>query len=462
MRTPIITLLLLFLAGVASAQEHADFIEGPFETPQEITETCLMCHEDAGTEVMETRHWKWLGPEFDAGAERGVIQPGKQNFINNFCIAIPSNWPRCTSCHISYGWKDATFDHSDPTNIDCLVCHDQTGTYVKEPTGAGMPAEGVDLLTVAQSVGAPTRRNCGVCHFDGGGGSGVKHGDLDDSMFEPSAELDVHMGGMDFSCTDCHTTDAHKIAGAGHASMAENANHISCMDCHDAEVHEKSVLNKHVQTLACESCHIPTFAREEPTKTWWDWSKAGEDREAPRDEFGRETYSKKKGAFVWEKNVVPTYVWTDGGAEYYMKGDRIDPSQPVALNRITGSIKNADARIAPFKVMRGKQPFDTENAWLITPHLFGKDGYWKTFDWDSASRIGMEASGLLYSGSVGFVETEMYWPINHMVAPADQALQCTSCHGKKGEQRLDWKSLGYRKDPITRGTRFEQGLVDGD
>jgi len=460
MKIFIISLLLLLWTGSVSAQDHADYIEGPFETPQEVTETCLMCHEDAGTEVMETRHWKWLGPEFDAGDERGVIQLGKQNFINNFCISVPSNWPRCTSCHISYGWKDDTFDHSDPNNIDCLVCHEQTGTYAKEATGAGMPVDGVDLVPVAQSVGASTRRNCGVCHFDGGGGSGVKHGDLDDSMYQPSRELDVHMGGLDFTCTECHTTDAHSIAGAGHGSKAENTNHISCLDCHDTEVHEKSILNDHVRTLACESCHVPTFAREEATKTWWDWSKAGEDRDTETDAQGREIYNRKKGAFVWEKNVIPTYVWSDGSAAYYMMGDKIDPARPVRLNTISGGISDPDARIAPFKVMRGKQPYDTEHRHLITPHLFGKDGYWKTFDWDSASRIGMKETGLPYSGSVGFVETEMYWPINHMVAPAEDALHCTNCHGRKGERRLDWKALGYSRDPITRGSRFKQGLVD--
>ena len=32
---------------------------------------------------------------------------------------------------------------------------------------------------VAQNVGLPARENCGGCHFYGGGGDGVKHGDLD-------------------------------------------------------------------------------------------------------------------------------------------------------------------------------------------------------------------------------------------------------------------------------------------
>jgi cytochrome c peroxidase len=54
-------------------------------------------------------------------------------------MSIISNEARCTSCHAGYGWKDATFDFTDMTKIDCLVCHDTTGTYKKIPTAAGMP-----------------------------------------------------------------------------------------------------------------------------------------------------------------------------------------------------------------------------------------------------------------------------------------------------------------------------------
>src|SRR5690606_24804870 len=101
---------------------------------------------------------------------------------------VPSNYPRCTSCHAGYGWKDKDFDFSNEENVDCLVCHDNSGTYKKIPTGAGMPDENVDLLKVAQSVGKTSRNNCGICHFDGGGGTGVKHGDLDDSLYDPEPE----------------------------------------------------------------------------------------------------------------------------------------------------------------------------------------------------------------------------------------------------------------------------------
>lgn len=445
--------LAIILVGLAmsliafAAENHAEYIEGPVDTPQEITEQCLTCHEEAGEEILNTRHWNWLGDEFNIQGH-GKTRFGKQNMLNNFCIAVPSNWPRCTSCHISYGWADETFDHSDPLNIDCLVCHDQTGTYQKPATGAGMPDSNVDLLAVAKSVGPSSRKTCGSCHFYGGGGNGVKHGDLDLSMLEPSPELDVHMGGQDFSCAECHTAEGHQIRGASHGSMAQGVNRIYCLDCHDREPHEKDKLNAHTDRVACETCHIPTFAREWPSKMWWDWSTAGQDLPEVRDENGKDQFDKKKGSFTWEKNVRPVYRWYNGSADYYQIGDKIKPDQPVALNSMNGSRHDKTAQIYPFKLMKGKQIYDSKNNYLIVPHLYGENGFWKKWDWNLASEIGMASVHLPYSGSYDFVETEMYIPIHHMVAPADQSLKCYDCHHKT-KSIMDWPGLGYETDPMS-------------
>jgi len=447
----------LFVAPCLAQDEHKENIEGPFESPQEITETCLTCHEEVGDDIMKSRHWNWLGEESDFPGH-GKMRFGKQNIVNNFCVAVYSNWPRCTSCHIGYGWKDNSFDFSDPNNIDCLVCHDQTGTYKKVPTAAGMPAENIDLVNIAQNVGASSRKTCGSCHFSGGGADGVKHGDLDATLLKPSRELDVHMGGQDFSCTECHTTDSHQIKGASHGSMAQGVNHVSCEDCHDSEPHEKEKLNKHSSAVACETCHIPEYGRGNPTKTWWDWSTSGQDRESKKDEYGKETFNKKKGDFTWGKNVIPNYQWYNGKADYYQIGDKINPKYPVKLNRLNGYIADPNAKIYPFKKMTGKQIYDKKNKYLIIPHLFGKEGFWKTWDWDLASKIGMETVGLDYSGEYDFVETEMFIPIAHMVPPKEKALKCWDCH-HPSKGRLDWKAFGYPKDPMSGKGRASNGLL---
>ena len=94
----------------------------------------------------------------------------------------------CAVCHIGNGVKageDYTFQKE--SSIDCLVCHDRTNTYYRTPPTHGNAAcatmfEGlpaIDYAKVAQHVGLPGRENCGSCHYNGGGGDGVKHGDLD-------------------------------------------------------------------------------------------------------------------------------------------------------------------------------------------------------------------------------------------------------------------------------------------
>ena len=443
---------LVFGLTVFAQEDHSEYMKGPFTSPQEVTETCLMCHDGIDQDIMRSRHWNWLGDKF-VNKEGVTMRLGKQNLINNYCISLSSNWARCTSCHIGYGWKDDTFNFTDGNNIDCLICHDQTGSYKKFPTGAGMPDPSVDLVKVAQSVGPTTIQNCSVCHFNGGGGTGVKHGDMDGSMINPSPKLDVHMGNLGFSCSDCHAGENHQILGASHGSLAAGTNHISCLDCHDEKPHTRKIVNDHIGSVACETCHIPTFAREEPTKIWWDWSTAGQNKSVEKDERGMPLYDKKKGDFLWAKNIVPEYGWHNGRADYYQFGDKLDPEKVVELNSLRGSIDDESAKITPFKVMRGKQIYDSKNNYLIAPKLFGKDGYWKTFNWDKASKLGMTEINLDYSGKYGFVETEMYWPINHMVAPASKSLRCTACHSRNGSKRLDWEKLGYKDDPMRIGGR---------
>ncbi len=348
-------------------------------------------------------------------------------------------------------------------NIDCLVCHEQTGTYKKFPKGAGRPVKEPtdfggktfyppDWQEVAQSVSMPSRENCGVCHFYGGGGDGVKHGDLDSSLFEPSQDLDVHMSedGADFDCTRCHSTRAHSIAGRCYKTPAydeptsliedDMTDRIACASCHTQTPHEPgSKLDDHTDTVACQTCHIPEFAREKPTKMSWDWSTAGRlnDEGKPvveKGEYDKASYHGKKGTFVWDKNVEPDYFWFNGSLEYVLLTDELEPSGPIELNQVKGTPDDPKSRIYPFKVHTGKMPFDSENKTMLSPKLFGKEkeSYWKSYDWDMSLEAGMEAHDLDFSGEYEFVETEYHFPITHMVAPAENALDCSACHAEQG------------------------------
>ena len=82
---------------------------------------------------MTTAHWKWEGTVSGIKGFEGTIH-GKKDLLNNFCLAVPTNEGRCAQCHIGYGWGDKNFNFGNPKNIDCLACHDQTGTYAKVAT----------------------------------------------------------------------------------------------------------------------------------------------------------------------------------------------------------------------------------------------------------------------------------------------------------------------------------------
>ena len=448
-------LLALSIPATATEMNHS-FLTGPYETGPDVTAECISCHTEQAADMLSSTHWLWSTCAECGCEEAKFADLGKRTVINNFCVAIASNEPRCTSCHTGYGWADDSFDFTNASNIDCVVCHETTNTYKKIPTGAGAVDTSVDLAAVAQSVGSPTRATCGGnCHFFGGGGDNVKHGDMSSALLEPSRELDVHMGGMDFECQNCHKTTAHNVAGR-FAGEPGSECRVQCGDCHGATPHQGEYgerLNTHAaDSIACQTCHIPTYAREVPTKMYWDWSVAGEDRDVIVDENGKDTYNKKKGEFVWDMNVVPTYVWFNGSFDKYLLGDELDPEVETVLVDPLGDRYDEDSKIYPFKVHQAKQISDAEYKYLIIPDLFGgEDSYWASFDWDKSSQAGMDYAGVPYSGEYEFVRTALYVSINHEVAPKENALDCIDCH--LGGNVMDYESLGYAGDPMIVGER---------
>jgi octaheme c-type cytochrome (tetrathionate reductase family) len=429
----------------AAPVSHKDLFEGPFAKGPEVTAACLECHEDSANQVIHTAHWRWQSDPVRVDGRDEPVATGKKNIINNFCIGIQGNWESCTACHAGYGWEDETFDFEDTSKVDCLVCHDQSGGYRKSKKG--LPAEGVDLLAAAQSVGLPTRQNCGGCHFRGGGGDAVKHGDLDESLYFPDENLDVHMGRYDFQCIDCHQTRDHVIGGRSITVSVDNENQIACTDCHSEKLHADFRINAHTDTVACQACHIPEVAVKQATKTHWDWSEAGDEN---REESTHE-YLKVKGSFVYEKNLKPELIWYNGMADRYLLGDPVAAEGLTPLNHPSGDIDDPDARLWPFKVHLAVQPYDVRHKTLMQPVTAGKGGYWSGFDWDAALRLGAEITGMEYSGEYGFLGTSMYWPQTHMVAPRERALQCKACHCEAG--CIDWEALGYPGDPMRWGGR---------
>lgn len=466
----VLVVLAVLIAGMtgaagASTADHSRFqsLQGPFASGMDVTRACLDCHTEAAHQVMDSVHWTWSRENPLTGE-----LVGKRHTMNSFCGSPISNEPRCTSCHVGYGWEDASFDFTDSSRVDCLACHDTTGTYVKVPTDAGHPLyearmiggtlhQPPDLARIARNVGPSSRETCGACHFYGGGGDGVKHGDLDSSLIDPPRTLDVHMSadGANMGCADCHTFNDHQHDGSRFAMTARDTHGIvpafqrdgglaSCESCHGLEPHGSARLDNHVETVACQTCHIPEFARGGiATKTLWDWSTAGQMDDQGRpfslyDDHGHMSYTSAKGTFDHGENVRPIYAWFNGSVGTTTLTDTIDPNSVWPINRIHGEAGDGASRIWPFKVMHGRQPYDPVHNHLLVNNVFGnpETAFWSRFDFDRAIAAGMEAAGLPYSGTYEFVETTMHWPITHMVAPASDALACTECHTRSEEGRL--------------------------
>ena len=373
-----------------------------------------------------------------------------------------------------------------------------------------MPAEDVDLKNVAEQVGHSSRTTCGACHFSGGGGDAVKHADLSSQLITPARDYDIHMGGYDFTCTECHRTINHRIAGRS-SSVPVVEGVVGCEDCHSPTPHSKNDLlkghlNAHCEHIACNTCHSPLYAKHAPTVIWWDWSQAGDKQRTPQpDRYGLPDYSWKKGAFARQAFAKPRYAWHNGYMERIFLGDRVD--KDAALSNITapvGSIRDPRSKIAPFKIMQGIQAVDAVHSYFLIPHLFPRNAndqtaYWENIDWQKAFSAGMAAAGQAYSGTFQWVEAWMYWRVEHEVLPASRALTCVQCHESLREEKacyrchqnirdddfdtiatkktdfsyvpaeqadadfqevtakyIDFNKLGYTGDPILHGGRFQK------
>lgn len=432
--------------------DHSKFavLQQKFSNPQQVTQACLTCHNMTAHQVMNSNHWNWEREEYIEG--RGIVYLGKKNAINNFCIGSNGNEKSCAKCHVGLGYDSKGQLFSDSSNIDCMICHDNTETYAKASEMAGAPERTLNFNEIAFSSGKPTRNNCGVCHFFGGGGNNVKHGDLDKAMFDGTKDIDIHMGtdGGNLQCIDCHKTEQHNISGKMYSLSSMNHNRSSCEQCHTANPHKDDIINEHNLKVSCQACHIPTYAKANSTKMYWDWSTAGKLRNGEpyheEDSLGNHTYLSIKGSFKWDRNIKPDYIWFNGTADHYLKGDIVkDDSKPVELNKLNGSYADDESKIIPTKIHLGKQPYDPVNKIMIYPKLFadkkGEGAFWQDFDWQRAAEVGMQEANLPYSGKIDFIETKMYWPVNHMVSSKEEALSCNDCHTRNDSRIKNLKDF---------------------
>lgn len=406
-------------------------LTGPFASFQGVTNQCLICHAQQGQDILNSSHWTWQRTRSVNGTEKTY---SKKLGLTTFAIPVAANPEQCMTCHISSNLLSDQFDPTSALNIDCLVCHDTTGMYKRE---AGAPAEGLDLALIAKKVGTPSAANCKTCHDSGCG--------LPESKGHSGIDRDIHLNpnGAGLTCQSCHPSNNHHSFSRKVFSDPAVKSGTGCSSCHSITPHQQVQLNEHAEIIACQTCHIPTYAGDKPRIVSWNWL-AQVDQAIYADGVGNQAPLIATNGLIQATGIRPTYLWDDGSEELYQRGMKIDTNKTTVL--LGPGPRSTRSKIKPFAVSYGTQLYDAKYRYLISPSLSGnKNGYFDRSDWENTAKEGMKHIRLPFSGSYLFASTVTYRPLNHGVVPAGEAMNCMDCHGKNG--MVNWKSLGYELDP---------------
>lgn len=425
-----------------SSSHHASLLY------QQYPDNCLSCHADEANDMLHTTHYRWQGDAPDMLNNTGIQQGKLTNAVNSYCINILGNWPVCGSCHAGLGKRP-----DDPTagveNIDCLICHSEeyAAQRSRQPDGSMGVANPTDSMV--QNVQRPGRANCLKCHATAGGGDGVKRGDLSLATITNSdANFDVHMNtaGANLTCQACHVFENHKVIGKGSdlrpTDDLSRGSEVSCVTCHigkdSANGHAMAKVNTHVARVACQTCHIPTYAKV-ATEIHRDWRTHHDGTSADGESGPGHPYTEKFA------DLTPAYRFWNRSSDNILLGDdaslTFDPTTGTyPTSRPDGDINEINSKLYPFKHKTATQPKTIADNSLIALDTFE---YLKV----SGNAVTSIQKGLLNMGYPAsepyeWIDTDTYQLLNHGVNPATGVLQCTHCH--ESTVQMDLKGqLGY-------------------
>ena len=432
-------------------QEYFDTYEG--------TKTCISCHEDEAKSFFHSQHYQWQGDAphlINADGEK----LGKLNTMNDFCTNPAASWignavnsdgkiiaQGCSKCHAGLGkMPSPVMSDEQLENIDCLICHasgyrrdayqDEDGNWEWKPI-LWKNQKGLD--SISKRITLPERKMCLRCHSGAGGGPNFKRGDIEYELADCSPDFDVHMAteGNNMACVDCHAGDDHRVRGRGTdlSGTDEPDNMLFCTSCHDEKPHNVPALDFHTKKVYCTVCHITEFAKSDATDMKRDWSTPKRHEEA----------NKYSATITFGRNVVPVYTWFNGETRIQKMGEKVEYNDDgiVTIMEPQGNRKDNKARIHAFKLHEGVLPVLKKEQWLIP---LAVDEFFIDGDIDKAVREGCANAYGNHHPDYEWVQSIRYMGLFHEVRPADKALQCLDCHSDGG--RLNWKELGYKKDPI--------------
>jgi hypothetical protein len=406
---------------------------------------CLECHESEAIDVHGSVMYQWQGnaPEVVNGP---VVQGKISGGVNSYCINILGNWDACGNCHVGLGaLPEAAATPEQLENIDCLICHQQEYRRVKVG-GVFVPDTGAMSITMdeaVQTVHMPERYNCLQCHAKAGGGDAVKRGDLAMAHVATTDEdFDLHMSvtGENLRCQDCHITTDHRVAGRGSdIRPTDSPIALECTNCHTdvANTHPSSDIRRHFDRVACQTCHIPFYAKDasdtaanEATETHRTWLAT------------HSTQPPYHPAADKDNHLVPEYrFWNRMSRNYLLHETAVlDPvTGRYPTSRPIGHVSNPDAKLFAFKYKTAEQPITNDTSKLIA---LATDVFFATADAAAATVQGLINMGLDPATPYSWIETDTLQMLNHQVGNEDEFLGCNDCHGSTG--RIDLVGdLGY-------------------
>ena len=443
---PISQLLYLCLLFVT-----ASVVAGPHDNLryEDYPANCLECHDQQANEVHASTHYQWLGEAPDMVNGQYILQGKLTNAVNSYCINIEGDWPVCGSCHAGRGKRpdDVT---AGLDNIDCLVCHnaDYASARIRLPDGSMGVAQPSD--TMVQNIHEPTRANCLSCHAKAGGGDGVKRGDLSLALINNSDEhFDYHMNTREanLNCQDCHSFNNHRVIGKGSdirpTDDLTRGAELACTNCHElsdiSREHPREV-RTHMDHVACQSCHIPTYAKV-ATEVHRDWLTHHDGTDATLCNEANPCPGHPHTEMA--SNLIPEYRWWNRLSDNYLLHD--DASRTYDADKGTYPTSRpmgdvTDGKLYPFKYKTAYQPITVADKRLIALDTF--EYLKKTGNVLASVENGLVNMGYAANEPYEWVMTDTYQLINHGVGGDDDALRCTDCHNNTSRMDLVG-DLGY-------------------
>lgn len=424
---------------------------------------CLMCHSQ-----MYKRKAVPLYPKSDINRDRYVnvedLAVFSQAWLNTGCnpvtgcnftdlsgngridlmdfSAIAREWLLCTDpagpCNFQWTQTLTYLDYQGISRQWTLPIEDESGDFQYGPDEGAMA---INIVQAAQTVHLPTRETCLRCHAYAAGTDCGKRGDLGTASVYPPVEVDIHMSeqGENFSCQRCHLSVEHKILGRGlDIRPSDQQDKMTCMSggCHPSTPHDNSQLDRHASRVACQTCHIPRFAKLNSTEVERNWTHPN----WAQGLFGGQGGYKPEE--IRGMNLVPSYRWFDGTSRVYALGQvaNLNANGQYEFGVPNGDVASPGAKIYPMKEHLSNSARH-DSTGIIIPHSTSE--FFFTGDFTRAVQKGMELTGM--SGSWTLVAVHTFQTINHGVEPTDNALACGQCHESYsgGPVRMSLESLGY-------------------